>query len=109
MNAFEKIVRMKGKEKIVMLTAYDALFATLESEAGVDLILVGDSVANVLLGYPDTKTLGMNELLHHVNAVARAKPSCPIVADMPIHTYETPADAIPNARAFLGSGAHAVK
>lgn len=92
------------------LTAYDALFARLVDEAGVDLILVGDSVGNVLLGYPSTLPVRMEEMLHHTSAVARGVKNALIVADMPFLSFQvSPEEAVRNAGAFLQAGAHAVK
>jgi 3-methyl-2-oxobutanoate hydroxymethyltransferase len=105
----KKLFEMKGKEKIAMLTAYDSVFSSLESQSGIDLILVGDSVANVMLGQKDTKTITLNEMLHHVKAVCNAKPSCLVVADMPINSYSNPKKALSNAKKFLNAGANAVK
>ncbi|MFH1256475.1 MAG: 3-methyl-2-oxobutanoate hydroxymethyltransferase [Candidatus Diapherotrites archaeon] len=104
-----EILSMKGKEKICMLTAYDAPTAKLLSDAGIEIILVGDSVANTLLGYESTKEISMNEMLHHTAAVARAKPEALIVADMPINSYENKKIALRNAQRFLSAGADAVK
>ncbi len=97
-------------ERIVCLTAYDALFGQLVDEAGVDLILVGDSVANVLLGYSSTLPVTLEEMLHHTRAVARGVKSALIVADMPFLTFQvSPEETVKNAGAFLQAGAHAVK
>lgn len=109
MEKTEKIKAMKGKEKITMLTAYDAVTAELLGSCGIDIILVGDSVANVLLGYEDTQSISMNEMLHHVSAVCRVKPNALVVADMPIGSYSNPKIALENAEKFMGAGAGAVK
>lgn len=105
------IVEKKRKgERIVCLTAYDALFGQLVDEAGVDLVLVGDSVGNVLLGYPSTLPVTMEEMLHHTRAVARGVKNALIVADMPFLSFQvSPEEAIQNAGKFLQAGAHAVK
>lgn len=112
MNAGEKISKirkMKGKEKIAMLTSYDFVTSTILSEAGIEIILVGDSVGNVLLGYGNTLPVTMEEMLHHVKAVARAAPSGLVVADMPNNSYTDKKTALENAKKFLNAGAEAVK
>lgn len=96
-------------EKVAVLTVYDYPTARLLDEAGTDLLLVGDSVGMVVLGYPDTTHVTLSEILHHTRAVARAKPKAPIVADLPIGTYETPTMAVENARLLIEAGADAVK
>jgi 3-methyl-2-oxobutanoate hydroxymethyltransferase len=108
-KSINSIKSMKGKELISMITAYDAVFSEFASISGIDLILVGDSVANTMLGYKNTKLISMNEMIHHVKAVARAKPVIPIVADMPKGSYSTPKKALRNAKLFLNAGANAVK
>lgn len=95
---------------MVMVTAYDAPGAAMADRAGVDLILVGDSLAMVVLGREDTLSLTLNEMAHHVAAVRRAKPSCPVVADMPWTTYHlSPADTVSNAAVLVRAGAQGVK
>jgi 3-methyl-2-oxobutanoate hydroxymethyltransferase len=96
-------------EKIPALTAYDYPTARLLDEAGVPVILVGDSVGMVVLGYPDTTEVTLAEMRHHVAAVARAKTRALVVADLSYHTYETPEEAVVNARVLVGAGAEAVK
>ncbi len=103
---------MKEKgEKITMLTAYDALMAAQVDEAGIDMILVGDSVANVLLGYENTIPVTMEEMLHHCRAVTRAVKRALVVGDMPFMSYQASgAEAVRNAGRFLKeAGAEAVK
>jgi len=100
---------LKGKRKLVMLTAYDSQVARIVDEAGVDIILVGDSVGTTLLGYSDTKLVTMEDMLHHTRAVVRGVRNALIVSDMPINSYNTPDEAVENAHLFLDSGAHAVK
>ncbi|HEX8312546.1 MAG TPA: 3-methyl-2-oxobutanoate hydroxymethyltransferase [Chthoniobacteraceae bacterium] len=96
-------------EKIAMLTAYDYPTARLLQESGVDLILVGDSVGMVVLGYPDTTLVTMEEMLHHTRAVARGATQAPILADLPFGSYREPAQAVENGRRLIEGGAHAVK
>ena len=99
----------KGNRKAVMLTAYDYQIARLLEEAGVDLILVGDSLGMVVLGYESTKCVSMDEMLHHTKAVARGAKNTPIIGDMPIGSYATPKLALENARRFIEAGARGVK
>jgi 3-methyl-2-oxobutanoate hydroxymethyltransferase len=100
---------LKGNKKVVMLTAYDYQVARLIEEAGVDLILVGDSLGMVVLGYESTKQVTIEEMLHHMRAVARGAKKTPIIGDMPIGSYATPELAVENARKFIGAGAVGVK
>jgi len=102
--------RRDGKAPLVMLTAYDEPSARLADAAGVDLLLVGDSVANVVLGHTDTLHVTIDMMAHHVAAVAVAKPAAMIVADMPWLSYHgTPAEAVANAGVLIRAGAQAVK
>ncbi len=101
--------RARG-QKFVMVTAYDALSARLLDEAGIPVLLVGDSVSNVLLGHPTTLQVSINEMLHHARAVARGSRDALLVGDMPWGSYQASADeAIKNASEFLRVGMHAVK
>jgi 3-methyl-2-oxobutanoate hydroxymethyltransferase len=95
---------------IVMVTAYDAPSARVADAAGVDLILVGDSVAMVVLGYDDTLHVTVDDMAHHTAAVARTQPSPMIVADLPWMSYHTTAvDTVRNGAALIRAGAQAVK
>ncbi|MFQ5881136.1 MAG: 3-methyl-2-oxobutanoate hydroxymethyltransferase [Candidatus Methylomirabilales bacterium] len=98
-------------EKITMLTAYDYPIARLLDEAGIEVILVGDSLAMVGLGYETTLPVTMEEMLHHVRAVARGVKRALLVADMPFLSYQaSQEEAVRNAGWFLKeAGAHAVK
>ncbi|HEV7869285.1 MAG TPA: 3-methyl-2-oxobutanoate hydroxymethyltransferase [Chthoniobacteraceae bacterium] len=96
-------------EKIAMLTAYDYPTARLLDEVGIDVLLVGDSVGMVVLGYPDTTLVTMEEMIHHTAAVARGASRALILADLPYHAYETPAQAVANGQRLIEAGAHAVK
>src|SRR5271167_4815145 len=96
-------------EKVPALTAYDYPTARLLDEAGVPVILVGDSVGMVVLGFPDTTQVTLDDIRHHLAAVARAKPRALVVADLPYHSYETPDAALVNARALIAAGADAIK
>jgi len=100
---------MKGRQRLASLTAYDYPMARLLDEAGIPLLLVGDSLGMVVLGYPDTTHVTMAEIEHHVRAVARANPKALIAADLPYHSYETPECAVANARSLIEAGADAVK
>lgn len=95
---------------LVMVTAYDAPGARMADEAGVDLILVGDSVAMVVLGHDDTLQVTIEEMAHHTAAAARARPMALLVADMPWMSYHLdPADTVRNAAMLVRAGARAVK
>ncbi len=96
-------------EKIAALTAYDFVTAQLEDAAGVPLILVGDSLGMVVLGYENTRSVTMEEMLHHTRAVARAKPQAMVIGDMPCLSYETSEQAVTNAQRFMEAGADGVK
>jgi 3-methyl-2-oxobutanoate hydroxymethyltransferase len=96
-------------EKIAMLTAYDYPTARLLDEGGIDLLLVGDSLGMVVLGYPDTTLVSLAEMLHHTRAVARGAKRAAILADLPIDTFNTPEEAVATSRELVAAGAHAVK
>ena len=101
---------MKARgEKIAMLTAYDYPTARLLDEAGVDVLLVGDSVGMVVLGYPDTTLVTMDEMVHHTRAVARGATRALILADLPYRSCETPEQAVANAQRLIEAGARGVK
>lgn len=103
--------RMKqAGEKIVMITAYDAVFARIFDEAGVDAILVGDSLGQVVLGLPNTLGVTMADMERHTAAAARGRRRAFLAADMPFLSFQTGArDAIRNAGRLLQAGAEAVK
>lgn len=105
----ERIRQKKGKEKIIMLTAYDYQMSKILDEVGIDLILVGDSLGMVFQGHGDTKSVTLDDMLYHTKAVARGAKRTPIIGDMPINTYNTPEEAVENARKFIEAGAHGVK
>lgn len=100
---------MKGKRKITMLTAYDFPLASLIDRAGIDMILVGDSVANVVLGLDSTTKVGMAEMLHHAKAVTRAVKCALVIGDMPYESYQilpdgrqvNPEESVKNAKRFI--------
>jgi 3-methyl-2-oxobutanoate hydroxymethyltransferase len=99
----------KHGEKITALTAYDYPTARLLDESGIDIILVGDSVGMVVLGYEDTTEVTLEEMLHHTRAAARGVKDALLVGDMPIHTFDTPEQAVATAKKFVDAGAQAVK
>ena len=106
------LVLMKERgERIVMLTAYDATMTRLFDRAGIDLLLVGDSLGNVILGLDTTIPVTLDEIIHHARAVTRAVSRALVVADMPFLTYQiTAEEAMRNAaRLFQEGGAAAVK
>jgi 3-methyl-2-oxobutanoate hydroxymethyltransferase len=106
------VAALKGKhEKIAVVTAYDYPTARLVAEAGAEVILVGDSLGMVVLGYETTLPVTMADMLHHTRAVVRAKPRALVVADLPFMSYQPgPIDALRNAgRLVQEGGADAVK
>ena len=104
----QKVVH--GSKPLVMVTAYDAPGARMVDEAGVDMILVGDSLAMVVLGYEDTLQVTVDDIAHHTAAVARTKPSALVVADLPWLSYHISVEeTVNNAAKLIRAGAHAVK
>jgi 3-methyl-2-oxobutanoate hydroxymethyltransferase len=102
--------RKGAGEPLVMVTAYDAPTARIAGDAGVDMILVGDSVAMVVLGYPDTLSVTVDDMAHHVAAVARTDPGPMVIADMPWLSYHVSVeDTVRNAARLVRAGARAVK
>jgi 3-methyl-2-oxobutanoate hydroxymethyltransferase len=102
--------RKGSGDPLVMVTAYDAPGARIADEAGVDMILVGDSLAMVVLGYDDTLSVTVDDMAHHVAAVARAKPSRLVIADLPWLSYHVSVeDTVRNAARLVRAGAQAVK
>jgi 3-methyl-2-oxobutanoate hydroxymethyltransferase len=106
----ETIRAMKSRgEKIPALTAYDFPMTKLLDEAGVQIILVGDSLGMVVLGYPDTTHVTMADMQHHVRAAARAKPNALLGADLPFKSYDTIESAVSNSKKLVTAGAEFVK
>jgi len=99
------------QQPITMLTAYDYPGATMVDEAGIDIILVGDSLAMTVLGYPDTVSITVDEMLHHCKAVARGAKRAFLVGDMPFMSYQiSPSEAVRNAGRYMKeAGMDAVK
>ncbi len=109
-NLVEKYRAMKQRgEKVTALTAYDYPTARLLDESGIDIVLVGDSLGMVVLGYEDTTQVTLDDMLHHTRAVARGVKNALVVGDMPIHTFDTPDEAVATAKKFVEAGAQAVK
>ncbi len=113
MTAIEKAAALAARKAsglpIAMLTAYDYPTARLFDEAGVDALLVGDSLGMVVLGFPDTTHVTLDHMVHHVAAVVRAKPQALVIGDLSIGTYPDPAGALASARRLVDAGADAVK
>lgn len=109
LDKIASIVARKGAMPLSMITAYDYPTARVLDEAGVDFVLVGDSVGMVMLGFPDTTLVTLDHMIHHTAAVSRAVTKALLVADLPIHTYDTPARALDTARRLVEAGAEAVK
>ncbi len=104
-----ELKRKKG-ERLAMLTAYDYPSARLVAEAGVELILVGDSLGMVVLGYDSTLPVTMDDMVHHARATRRGAPEAFVIADMPFLSYGTPEQALANAaRLMKDAGADSVK
>jgi 3-methyl-2-oxobutanoate hydroxymethyltransferase len=102
--------RKGSGQPLVMVTAYDAPGARIADEAGVDIILIGDSVAMVVLGYDDTLQVTIDDMAHHVGAVARGQQRALVVGDLPWMSYHVSTeDSVRNAAALIKAGAHAVK
>lgn len=110
MDKFDFLTAKKREhEPLAVLTAYDYPMARLLDESGVDLILVGDSVGMVVLGFPDTTHVTMEHMLHHTAAVRRGVQRAPVISDLPFGAYATPEAALENGRRLIEAGADAVK
>ncbi len=105
----DSIRQMKAVSPVSALTAYDFPTARLLDEAGVHILLVGDSLGMVVLGYPDTTHVTLDHMVHHTQAVARANPTALIGGDLPIDTYRTLEEAVQSARRLRAAGADFVK
>jgi len=101
--------RRPAPRPLSMITAYDSTFAAIAAEAGVDVILVGDSLANTMLGLGRTAQVGMPEMIHHLKAVRRGAPEACVVVDLPFGADETPELAASNSSILRDAGADAVK
>ncbi len=113
MSAHEKASALRARKQtgppIAALTAWDYPTARLLDEAGTDLILVGDSLGMVVLGFPDTTHVTLEHMLHHTAAAARGNKNALLVADFAIHSYDSAAQAVESARSLVAAGAEAVK
>ena len=109
MSKIDAIRALKGVRAITEMTAYDYPTARLLDEAGFDMLLVGDSLGMVVLGFPDTTQVTTDHMMHHGQAVARAVKNAVVILDMPIHSYDTPEQAVETARRFMTTGVDAVK
>ena len=107
-TTIDKVKSMKNKEKISMLTAYDFPSAGI-MDSIVDMILVGDSLGMVVLGYENTLNVTMNDMVMHTEAVARAVKSSLLVGDLPANSYDNEEDAIQNSKKLIDAGADCVK
>src|SRR5574344_2605136 len=101
--------KKKNGEKVSVITAYDFAFAKMAEAAHIDQILVGDSLANVMLGYSSTREIGMNEMIIFTRAVSKGAPNTHIISDMPYLSDSNPTLALENAKHLLDAGAHSVK
>lgn len=101
--------RKRGSPKVTVLTAYDYPTARMLDEAGIDLLLVGDSLGMVVHGLPDTTGVTMDMMIMHTAAVCRAVKRAPVIADLPFASCRTPEEAVANARRLMDCGAAAVK
>jgi 3-methyl-2-oxobutanoate hydroxymethyltransferase len=99
----------QGGEKIAVLTAYDASFAALMDQAGVDVILIGDSLGNIVQGESSTLPVTIEHMVYHTSCVAKGRASAFLIADMPFGSYSTPEQAMLNAAQLMRAGAHMVK
>ena len=105
-----QIRAMKASQRIGMLTAYDYPSAKVADAAGADIILVGDSLGMVVLGYPDTLSVTVDDMIHHTRAVVRGVSHALVVGDMPYLSYHVNVEeSVRNAGRFIQAGAHAVK
>ena len=96
-------------EKIAVLTAYDASFAALMDHAGIDVILIGDSLGNIVQGETSTLPVTIEHMVYHTSCVAKGQASAFLIADMPFGSYSTPEQAMQSAAQLMRAGAHMVK
>jgi len=108
-NSEYLLTKKQTQQKIVALTCYDYPTALLEEQAGVDMMFVGDSVGTNILGYQDETEVTMDDIVHHLKAVRRGVSHSYILADLPHGSYETPQQALDNAKTLLSHGADGVK
>ena len=103
------LTKKANGERFAVVTAYDATFARIAGAAGIDVVLVGDSLGNVLQGHDSTLPVTLDQIAYHVGCVARAGSDCMIVADLPFGSYSTPAQTLDSAAELMRAGAHAIK
>ena len=103
-----KRCKAEGK-KFVALTSYDASFAQISDEAGIEVLLVGDSLGNVIQGHESTVPVTIDQMVYHIQAVARGNKGALIIADMPYMTYTSETAALENATHLMQAGAHIIK
>lgn len=103
------LAKKQARQKITALTCYDYPTAVIETKAGIDIFLVGDSVGTNILGYDSEIEVTMDDIIHHLKAVRRGTSQAYILADMPYASYETPEQALDNAKKLLLHGANGVK
>ncbi len=108
-SALDILNMKKSGEKVAVTTAYDFAFASIAEAAQVDMILVGDSLANVMLGYKSTREIGMTEMEIFTAAVCRGAKNTHVIADMPYGSDCTPEETVKNAKRFINCGASSVK
>ncbi len=101
--------RCQAGEKIAVVTAYDASFTALMDQAGIDVILIGDSLGNVVQGESSTIPVTLEHMVYHTSCVAKGQESAFLIADMPFGSYSTPEQAMLNAAELMRAGAHMVK
>jgi len=101
--------KKQAQQKITMLTGYDYPTACIEDQAGIDIILVGDSVGTNVLGYASEREVTMADMVHHLKAVRRGVAQAYLLVDLPYQSYDTPQLALENATTLLAHGADAVK
>jgi len=109
MKSTHRIISMKSREKISVLTCYDYCTAKILDEAGIDILLVGDSLGMVVLGYKSTREVTMQDMIRHTKAVSNGTKKSFIVGDMPYNSDMTPEFALKNAKSLISAGADAVK
>lgn len=103
------LTKKANGERFAVVTAYDATFARIAGAAGIEVILVGDSLGNVLQGHDSTLPVTIDQMSYHVGCVARAGSGCMIIGDLPFGTYSTPGQTLDNAAELMRAGAHMVK
>ena len=101
--------KKRNNQKITVLTSYDYPTTMILEEANIDMIILGDSVGTNILGYQNETEVTLNDMIHHTKAVCRGKKDIFLVVDLPYKTYETPEEAVRNAKKIIEAGADAVK